>query len=400
MRKTVKSFLSQIENQAKNRVFPKVISSSQDAYFIVEGKKKMNLCSSHYLGFAVDNRLKKAAQKAIDRYGLGTGYRTLAGTNILNTTLEQRLAEFKEAEDAIVLPSGYLANMTAIQTLLEKEDIIISDQLNHASIIDAVRLSGVKNKFIYKHSDMDDLEKKLQQARKIAQNPKSNGKHPQILIVTDGVFSMDGDLAPLPKIYRNAQKYDAMVMVDDAHGEGVLGDGGRGIVHHFGLTGKIDIEVGTLSKAFSVIGGFITGKRGLIQYYKMRSRQFMFSSAMTVPDTAAVLEAVKILSSSDRLVAKLWKNTDFLKKSLVDHGFDIGSSQTPITPIMLGDEKTAVEFAEYLFKKDIFASAIVFPMVPKGASRIRLIPSASHSIQDLKKAIQIIAALGRDLRVV
>lgn len=360
----------------------------------------MNLCSSHYLGFAVNDRLIKAAQKGATEYGIGTGYRTLAGSNVLNTALEEALAKYKGAEAAIVLPGGYLANMTAIQTLIGKEDIVVSDELNHASIIDAIRLSQVKTKFIYKHADVADIENQLKQAQAAAQQPKSNGEKPLILIVTDGVFSMDGDLAPLPEIVKLAKQYGALTMVDDAHGEGVLGKGGRGIVDHFDLRGQVDIEVGTLSKAFSVIGGFITGKKVLIDYLKQNSRQFMFTSALTAPDTAALLEAVKILQESGELVDKLWDNARFLKKELTVAGFDTGKSESPITPIMLGNEDLAVEFAKELYENGVFASAIIFPMVPQGTARIRLIPSASHSLKDIEFALEQIKKVGKKLSVV
>jgi glycine C-acetyltransferase len=391
----------QLKKKLKPGWGPRIIESAQGAYFKIDGAKKLNLCSSHYLGFAVDKRLIKAAQKGAKEFGIGTGYRTLAGSNVLNTALEEALAAYKKADAAIVLPSGYLANMTAVQTLIGKEDIIVSDELNHASIIDAIRLSQVKNKFIYKHTDVNDLEEKLKQAQKLASSAKkADGEKPFILIVTDGVFSMDGDLAPLPEIVKLAKKYGAITMVDDAHGEGVLGKGGRGIVDHFGLHGQVDIEVGTLSKAFSVIGGFITGKKVLIDYLKQNARQFMFTSALTAPDTAALLEAVKILQSSSDLVEKLWINARHLKKELTQAGFDTGKSESPITPIMLGNEDLAVTFAKELYENGVFASAIIFPMVPQGTARIRLIPSASHSLKDINFAIGKIKKVGRKLKVI
>lgn len=378
---------------------PRIIESSQGAYVTIEGKKKLNLCSSHYLGFAYHPRIIKAVVRAVELYGTGTGYRTLAGTHLLHTKLEKRIAEFKKAEDAILLTGGYMANCAAIQTIIGKEDIVISDELNHASIIDAVRLSQVKNKLIYKHLDTADLEVKLKAAKKLAKIRKTDGNYPFILIVTDGVFSMDGDLAPLPQIVRLAEKYEALTMVDDAHGEGVLGKGGRGIVDHFKLHGQIDIEVGTLSKAFSVMGGYITGKPELIKFYKQKARQFLFSNALTIPDTAAVLEGFNILMENDAPVKKLWDNAHFLKESLINLGFDCGNSQTPITPIMLGDEKKALEFSVKLYEQDIFATPILFPMVPKGKARIRLIPSTAHSQKDLEKAVKVIKNIGTHLGI-
>ena len=267
----------------------------------------------------------------------------------------------------MVFSSAYMANAAAIQTIIGKEDIVISDELNHASIIDAVRLSGVKNKFIYKHGDINDLEAEIKGSAKTYQNsPKSDGQLPVVLIVTDGVFSMDGDLAPLPEIVRLAKQYGVLTMVDDAHGEGVMGKGGRGIVDHFGLVGEIDIEIGSLSKAFSVIGGFIAGKKTLIDFYNLKARQRLFSIALTIPDTAASLEAVNILLESDELVKKLWDNTKYLRVEFNKLGFDTGHPESPITPVMLGDEELAKQFSAKLFDENVFASPIVFPMVPKG----------------------------------
>lgn len=393
------SFYKDIEKKIVPGKTPVVIDSEQGAYLIIDGKKLLNFCSSHYLGLATDKRLKKAIEKAVEKYGVGTGYRTIAGTHILHVKLEKALAKFKKRDESIVLPSGYMANMTAIQTIIDKEDIVVSDELNHASIIDAVRVSGVKNKLIYKHLNTKDLETKLKEADKLRKTKKSDGSTPLVLIITDGVFSMDGDLAPLPEIVKLAKKYNALTMVDDAHGEGVLAQG-RGIVDHFGLRGKIDIEVGTLSKAFSVIGGFITAKKELVTFYKQNSRQFMFSSALTIPDTAALLEAVKILGDSEDLVKKLWSNTDYLKEELVKLGFDIGNSKSPITPVMIGDEEKALEFSKKLTQEGVFASAIRFPMVPKGTARIRIIPSASHSKEDLNKGLKAFAKVGRNFKVI
>ncbi len=387
------------ESNAKG-VTPAIIASGEGAWLTVNGVKKLNFCSSHYLGFAVSKDLKKAAIAGIEEYGLGTGYRTLAGNHTLHMQLEDALARFKKAEDAIVLTGGYMSNCAAIQTIIGKEDIVISDELNHASIIDAIRLSQVKNKFVYKHADMVDLESKLKEALEIAKTSKSDGTQVRMLIVTDGVFSMDGDLAPLPEIVRLAKEYGALTMVDDAHGEGVIGAGGRGIVDHFNLHGQVDIEVGTLSKAFSVLGGFITGKKELIQYYKKNARQYLFSNALTIPDTSALLEAVTILEKDDSLVKKLWDNANYLKKSFKDLGFDTGESKSPITPVMLGSEDLAVEFSKKLMEENVFASAIKFPMVAKGKARVRVIPSASHSKEDLDFGIKAFEKIGKELGVI
>ncbi len=392
-------FYKKLEEAQQSAKSPRIITSGQGAYLTIEDRKKLNFCSSHYLGFAVDDRLKNAAKAAIDTYGLGTGYRTLAGTHSLHLELESAIAKFKGTEAAVVFSSAYAANAAAIQTIIGKEDIVISDELNHASIIDAVRLSGVKNKMIYKHSDMSDLEAKLVQAAELQSIAKTNGEKPYILIVTDGVFSMDGDLALLPEIVTLAKKYGALTMVDDAHGEGVMGKGGRGVVDHFGLVGEVDIEVGSLSKAFSVMGGFIAGKKLLVDFYNQKARQRLFSIALTIPDTAAALEAVKILQESDDVVKKLWDNTEYLRAELQKAGFNTGNSQTPITPVMLGDEEVAKEFSAKLFEKDVFATPIIFPMVAKGAARIRVIPSASHSKEDIDKGIAAFVSVGKELGV-
>lgn len=393
------NFYKKLEEIVKTGANPRVIESGQGAYLTINGKKQLNFCSSHYLGLAVDERLKKAIKTSVDKYGVGTGYRTLAGTHILHLELEKAIAKFKGTEAAVVLSSAYMANCAAIQTIIGKEDIAISDELNHASIIDAVKLSQVKNKFIYKHADSQSLEEQLKQASKLAKTPKSNGETPIILIVTDGVFSMDGDLAPLPEIVRLAKKYGALTMVDDAHGEGVMGKGGRGIVDHFGLLGEVDIEIGSLSKAFSVIGGFIAGRKTLIDFYNQKARQRLFSIALTIPDTAAALEAVKILQKSDALVKKLWSNVNYIKSEFKKLGFDTGRSETPITPVMLGDEDIARKFSAKLFEEGVFATPIVFPMVAKGKARIRVIPSAAHYKKDLDFGIKIFAKVAKNLKV-
>ena len=379
---TTAKFWAKLSAASANKVLPRVVSSGQGAYLTIGGNEYLNFCSSHYLGFAEEPRLKKAAQDAIELYGLGTGYRTLAGTHALHVELEDKIAHFKGTEAAVTFASAYAANASAVQTILGKEDIVVSDQLNHASIIDAVRVAGVKNKFAYKHSDMDDLESKLAAASELQKTPKANGENPLIMIITDGVFSMDGDLARLPEIVDLAKKYDALTMVDDAHGEGVLGQGGRGVVNHFGLEGEVDIEIGSLSKAFSVTGGFIAAKQPLIDAYLMGARQRMFSIALTIPDAAALVEAVDMLAESEDKVDKLWANVDYLNKGFKELGFDIGNSETPIIPVMVGDEDLARAFSTRLFEEGVFASAICFPMVAKGTARVRVIVSATFSQED------------------
>jgi glycine C-acetyltransferase len=379
---TTAKFWSKLSAAAANKIVPRIVSSGQGSHLTIGGRPYLNFCSSHYLGFAEEPRLKKAAQEAIELYGLGTGYRTLAGTHALHIELEEKIARFKNTEAAVTFTSAYAANASAVQTILGKEDIVVSDQLNHASIIDAVKVSGVQTKFAYKHSDMGDLEAKLVEASELQKIPKSNGEQPLILIITDGVFSMDGDLARLPEIVDLAKKYDALTMVDDAHGEGVLGKGGRGVVNHFGLEGEVDIEIGSLSKAFSVTGGFIAAKQPLIDAYLMGARQRMFSIALTIPDAAALVEAVDMLAESEDKVDKLWANVDYLNKGFKELGFDIGNSETPIIPVMVGDEDLARAFSTRLFEEGVFASAICFPMVAKGTARVRVIVSATFSQED------------------
>ncbi len=379
----------------------RVLESSQGPWFRIDGKKLLNFCSNNYLGFAQDKRLVAAVVKAVKKYGVGPGaVRPISGNLALHMEAEKALATLKGAEAAFLLPSGFVANLVAIQTVVGKEDIAISDELNHASIIDAIRLAQVKTKFIYKHNDMADLERVLKEAKKVQKaEKKSDGSEKIILITTDGVFSMDGDIARLPGIVSLAKKYGAVTMVDDAHGEGVLGEG-RGIVHHFKLHGQVDIEVGTLSKAFGVLGGVIAGKKELIEYYRQKGRPYLFSTGLTVADAAAVVEGVRILTKSKSLVKKLWANAAYLRKEFKKLGFDTGSTETPITPVMLGDENLAKEFSARLFKLGVFATPIKFPMVALGKARIRVMPSAAHTKKDLDYGIRMFAKVGKELGVI
>lgn len=377
----------------------RTVESPQGAWLTVNGKRVLNFCSNNYLGFASDKRLVDAVIAAVRDYGVGPGaVRPLSGNLKLHMDAEEAIAKFKHAQSAFLLPGGFIANIVAVQTVMGKEDIVISDELNHASIIDAIKIAQIKNKFIFKHGDMRDLEAKLKEALKLRKTRKADGTHPIIMITTDGVFSMDGDIAKLPAIVRLAKKYGAITMVDDAHGEGVLG-GGRGIVHHFNLHGKVDIEVGTFSKAFGCLGGVIAGKKELIEYYKQKGRPFLFSTGLTVADTAAIIEAVKILTKSGSLVKKLWDNADYLKKGFKRLGLDIGHSETPITPVMLGDENLAKNFSAKLFENGVFATPIKYPMVALGKARIRVMPSASHSKKDLDVGLAAFAKVGKELGV-
>jgi glycine C-acetyltransferase len=368
----------------------RTIESPMDAWVTIDGRRLLNFCANNYLGLANHPQLRQAAQKAIDAYGIGPGaVRTIAGTMSLHVALEERLAAFKHAEACITFQSGFTANLATIPALVGKGDIIFSDELNHASIIDGCRLSRAQT-VRYAHTDVDDLR------RKIAETP-TDGRR---LIITDGVFSMDGDIAPLDKICDVANEHGIMLMVDDAHGEGVLGNGGRGIVDHFGLHGRVDVEVGTLSKAFGVIGGLVAGKKPIIDWLRQRGRPFLFSSAMTVPDTAACLEAVNLLEQSTELVDRLWANAAVLRQGLQEMGFNTGFSQTPIVPLMLGEAPLAQQFSRRLFEEGLFAMAIGYPTVPHGKARIRVMNSAAHSPDDLEQALEIFGRVGRELAVV
>jgi glycine C-acetyltransferase len=368
----------------------RTLESPMDAWVTIEGRRVLNFCANNYLGLANHPRIKAAAKAAIDQYGVGPGaVRTIAGTMSLHQELEHSLAEFKRAEACITFQSGFMANLATIPALVGRGDVIFSDRLNHASIIDACRLSRAQI-VAYEHNDVDDLAKQLQE----------HTQYGRRLIVTDGVFSMDGDIAPLDKICELAERHQTLLMVDDAHGEGVLGEGGRGIVDHFGLHGRVEVEVGTLSKAFGVVGGLVTGPQVIIDWLRQRGRPFLFSSAMTVPDVAACLEAVKILQESTTLVNKLWDNATFFKQEMVKLGFDIGQSATPIVPVMLGEVTLARRFSQRLLEEGLFAMAIGYPTVPMGAARIRVMNSAAHSPEDLTQALHLFERVGRELGVI
>lgn len=356
----------------------------------IDGKKLLNFCSNNYLGLANNPEMREAAKAAIDRYGIGpAAVRTIAGTTVLHKKLEEKLAAFKKVDAAITFQSGFIANLAVIPALTGEGDYIFSDELNHASIIDGCRLSKAEV-IRFAHANPVDLEEKL----------KSVPAEAKKLVITDGVFSMDGDIAPLDKLYEVTSKYDAMLMVDDAHGEGVLGESGRGIVDHFGLHGKVDIEVGTMSKAFGVVGGIVAGKREIIEWLSQRARPFLFSSAMTIPDVAACIAAVEILEKSGDLVKKLWENADYLRAGLKKLGFDTGASISPIIPLMLGNEKLAQDFSKELFAESLFAKAIVYPTVPQGKARVRIMNSAGHTKEQLDTALQIFENVGKKLNVI
>jgi glycine C-acetyltransferase len=372
-----------------NRI--RTIGSAQGAWLTVDGKKVLNFCSNNYLGLANHPKVVEAAREATKKYGVGpAAVRSIAGTMDLHVQLEQRLAEFKGAEDVITFQSGFTANLGTISALVGKEDVIFSDRLNHASIIDGCRLSGAKI-VAYEHNDPDALDDAI----------KDNlAAYRRALVITDGVFSMDGDIAPLPDLYEVAKKYDLLFMVDDAHGEGVLGKGGRGIVDHFGLHGKVDIEIGTMSKAFGVVGGMVAGDRVIVEWLRQRGRPFLFSSAVTAPDAAACLAAVDLLEESTELVDRLWANARYFKAEMKKLGFDTGVSETPITPVMLGEAPLAQQFSRELFEEGVFAMAIGFPTVAKGKARIRVMISAAHDNDDLGKGLDAFEKVGKRLAVI
>lgn len=358
----------------------------------IRGNELINLSSNNYLGLATDERLKKAAIEAIEKYGVGAGaVRTINGTLKLHVELEDKLAEFKATEAAIAYQSGFNCNMAAISAVMDKNDAILSDELNHASIIDGCRLSGAKVIRV-NHSDMEDLRAKAKEA-------KESGQYNKIMVITDGVFSMDGDVALLPEIVKIAEEFDLITYVDDAHGSGVLGDG-TGTVKHFGLSDKIDFQIGTLSKAIGVVGGYVVGRKNIIDWLKVRSRPFLFSTSLTPADVAASKKSIEILMESTELNKQLWENGNYLKKGLKKLGFNIGNSETPITPCMIGCESLTQKFSERLIDEGVYAKAIVFPTVPKGTGRVRNMPTAAHTKEMLDQAISIYEKVGKELGVI
>lgn len=372
-----------------NRI--RTLSSPQGAWLTVDGKKVLNFCSNNYLGLANHPKVITAAKKALDDYGEGPGaVRSIAGTMDIHLELERRLAAFKGVEAAITFQSGFAANLATIPALVGKEDVIFSDELNHASIIDGSRLSGARI-VRFAHADAADLE------RVIRENADTYRRG---LLITDGVFSMDGDIAPLDKLYEVANSYDIMLMVDDAHGEGVIGRGGRGIVDHYGLHGKVDVEIGTMSKAFGGVGGVVAGNAQIIDWLRQRGRPFLFSSAVTPPDVAATIAAIDLLEASTELVDKLWENARYFKAEMKSYGFDTGVSTTPITPIMLGEAPLAQQFSRELYENGVFAMALGFPTVPKGKARIRVMISAAHTRKDLDDGLAIFKKVGQKLAVI
>ncbi|HLI47702.1 MAG TPA: glycine C-acetyltransferase [Chthonomonas sp.] len=367
-----------------------VMDTPSEARITVNGKKGViNLSSNNYLGLANHPKVKEAAIRAVERWGAGAGaVRPIIGTMSLHMELERRLAAFKHVEAALVFQSGFTANAGVIPTITDAEDVILTDELNHASIIDGVRLSKAQRK-IYKHLDMNALEEALKES----QGAKKR------LIITDGVFSMDGDVAPLKEIVELAERYDAAVMVDDAHGSGVMG-GGRGTAYHFGVHERIDIQLGTLSKAVGVMGGYIAGSARLIDWLTQRARPFLFSTAQPPAVVAAVIAAIELMESDSSLTERLWENTRYWKEGLRKLGFDTGVSVTPITPVMVGDEGRAQQLQRGLFEEGVMALAIVYPTVAKGKARVRTMPSAMHTKADLDDALMAFEKVGKRLGII
>ncbi|OAT79651.1 glycine C-acetyltransferase [Bacillus sp. MKU004] len=393
--KTLDAFLQENLEDLKARGLYNEIDPLEGAngpVITIKGKKLVNLSSNNYLGLATDERLKKVAIEAVKEYGVGAGaVRTINGTLDLHVKLEEKLAQFKGTEAAIAYQSGFNCNMAAISAVMDKNDAILSDELNHASIIDGCRLS--KAKIIrFNHSDMEDLRAKAKEA-------KESGQYNKIMIITDGVFSMDGDVCKLPEIVEIAEEFDMMTYVDDAHGSGVLGKG-KGTVKHFGLQDKVDFQMGTLSKAIGVVGGYVAGTQNLIDWLKVRSRPFLFSTSLTPADVTACTEALDLLMNSTELQDKMWENSAYLKENLKKLGFDIGKSETPITPVIIGEEQATQDFSKRLYEEGVYAKSIVFPTVPRGTGRVRNMPSAAHTKEMLDQAIAAYEKVGKDLGVI
>ncbi len=367
------------------------LDGPNDAECILNGKKVINLSSNNYLGFANHPRLKKAAIAAIEKYGAGAGaVRPIIGNMALHDELESLLAKFKREEAVLSFQSGFNCNAGVIQAVTEKGDLIISDQLNHASIIDGTRLSKA-DKAVFKHSDMQDLENVLKEKRDSYKN---------VLIITDGVFSMDGDIANLPGIVELAEKYNCLTYVDDAHASGVLGESGRGSVDHFHLHGRVDFAMGTLSKAIGVVGGYVAGKQVTIDWLKNRGRPFLFSTGLPPAAVGAAIEAIKMLMESTEYTDRLWDNAKHFKEGLGKLGFNTGHSETPITPIIVGDEAKTLEFSKKLFENGVFSGPIVFPTVPKGTGRVRCMVTAGHTKAQLDEAVKICEKVGKEMGII
>ncbi|WP_261132977.1 glycine C-acetyltransferase [Bacillus sp. Marseille-Q3570] len=382
----------ELDEMKSEGVFRELIplESEQGSRVVIKGKEVIQLSSNNYLGLTDHPRMKQAALDAVEKYGVGTGsVRTIAGTLAMHEEYEKKLAEFKHTEAALVFQSGFTTNQGVLSSILTKEDVVISDELNHASIIDGIRLTKADRK-IYNHVDVEDLERAL----------KESSEYRVRLVVTDGVFSMDGNIAPLPDIVKLCEKYDAILMVDDAHSSGVLGRNGRGSIDHFDLNGRVHIQVGTLSKAIGVLGGYVASTQALRDYLIHKGRPFLFSTSHPPAVTAACSAAIDVLLEEPELIDKLWDNAKFFKDGLQKLGFDTGKSETPITPVVVGDAALAHKLSDKLFEFGVFAQGIGFPTVAKGSARVRTIVTAQHSKDDLQEALDAFEKAGKELNII
>jgi glycine C-acetyltransferase len=383
----------ELESLRENNLFRhlRILQGRQLPSAVFDQMNVVNLSSNNYLGLATHPRLVEAALKATQQWGVGSGaVRTIAGTMEIHMELEERIARFKNVEACVVFQSGFAANAGTVAAILHRGDLIISDELNHASIIDGCRLSRAEIR-IFPHKNLDGLHKVLEDVR----------DHPgKKLVITDGVFSMEGDIAPLPEIVELAEKYGAILMLDDAHSSGVLGRNGRGTVDHFGLHGHVDIQVGTLSKAIGVLGGYVCGSKSLIEYLYHKARPFLFSTSHPPAVAASCLAAFDLLEQEPALIEKLWENTRFFKAGLIRMGFNTGESQTPITPVIIGKGELAMRFSDELFREGVFAQGIGYPTVPEAKSRIRTIVTATHTREELQFALDILEKVGKRLGII
>lgn len=369
---------------------PRVLETEQRSTVIIDGHEVITLSSNNYLGLTVHPRLREAAIKAIEKYGVGSGsVRTIAGTMTLHNELEEKLARFKHTEASLTFQSGYATNLGVISAIMLEGDMIISDELNHASIIDGIRLCK-SPRSVYPHKDMAGLRRALEESR---------GAN-KIMVVTDGVFSMDGDIAPLPQIVELAEEYGAFVMVDDAHSSGVLGKNGRGSVSHFGLDGRVALQIGTLSKGIGALGGYVACSQDMRDFLLQRARPVLFSTSHPPSVVATCIAALDILEEDNSLVERLWENTSFFKRGLQQLGFNTGNSETPITPVIVGEGALAMRFSRRLFDEGVFAQGIVFPTVPADKCRVRTIVTAIHSNEELSKALDIFERVGKELHII
>jgi glycine C-acetyltransferase len=383
----------ELNNLREQKLYQKlrILETEQRPVSRFDGRQVINLSSNNYLGLTTHPKLERRAIEAIEKFGVGSGaVRTIAGTMAIHMELEEKIARFKHVEASVVFQSGFTANAGAVSAILGKEDVIISDALNHASIIDGCRLSRAEIK-VFPHKDVDACEK-------ILKDLESHKGHK--LLITDGVFSMDGDIAPLPQLVELAEKYGCIMMIDDAHASGVLGRNGRGTVDHFNLHGRVDIQVGTLSKAIGALGGYVCTTRDTIDFLYHRARPFLFSTSHPPSVVATCIAAFEVLEEEPELIQRLWDNTRFFKAGLQKLGFNTGHSETPITPVIVGDAALAHEFSRQLFLNGVFAQGIGYPTVAKGSARIRTIVTATHTESELSKALDIMSGVAKELKII